>query len=158
MQLVPASLDHVDSLKNWFMDDMAAASWGGPAMRFPFTSESFLEDIHWGKMPAWSVVGSNGVLQAFGQYYPRDQRCHLARLAVAPDVRGQGIGQAFIGLLMNRGMLELGVSACSLFVAMNNATALVCYQKLGFEYADWPDWTEPVDGIRFMVRVPSPTY
>jgi hypothetical protein len=52
---------------SWFPDQQACAQWGGPAMRFPFTEERFLEDIHWGKMPSYSAVSDEFGLLGFGQ-------------------------------------------------------------------------------------------
>ena len=46
MDIAPADLSHVEILKTWFPDETPVRWWGGPRFRFPFTHESFLEDMH----------------------------------------------------------------------------------------------------------------
>jgi len=136
MRLVRSSETHIREVMTWFPDRHACAQWGGPAMRFPFTEDSFLEDIHWGKMPSYCAVNAEGDLLGFGQFYEKLGRCHLARLAVAPAFRGQGLGKAFISSLMNISKNQLGKNEFSLYVLEQNKPAIACYQSLGFRRAD----------------------
>jgi ribosomal protein S18 acetylase RimI-like enzyme len=89
---------------------------------------------------------------AFGQYYKKADRCHLARLVVSPSYRSRGIGYNFIYKLMEIGMQDLSVKECSLFVVRSNEKALKCYQALQFEKADYPPGHEQYGDIDFMVR------
>ena len=91
MRLVSSSKAHVREIMTWFPDQHALAQWGGPDMRFPFTESSFFEDIHWGKLPSYCAVSDEFGLLGFGQFYEKLGRCHLARLAIAPELRGQGL-------------------------------------------------------------------
>ena len=131
MYLVPSRKTHIPELMSWFPDQQACAQWGGPDMRFPFTEKSFLQDIHWKKMPTYSALTEEGHVLGFGQFYEKLGRCHLARLAVAPQFRGQGLGREFISSLMAISKEQLGKTECSLYVLEQNPQAVACYKSLG---------------------------
>lgn len=152
MKIATTSAADIEILKSWFHDPAAGYLWGGPGLHYPITDESFLEDIHWGKMPSYSLQDEAGTFLGFGQYYEKAGRCHLARLVIAPGLRGKGHGQWFFEQIMNIGMKDLGVSACSLFVLRNNARALRCYTSLGFVPAPYPPEHKVFDDIDFMVN------
>jgi ribosomal protein S18 acetylase RimI-like enzyme len=139
-------------LKTWFPDRERAYYWCGPGLRFPFTHATFLEDIHWQRIPSYSLLSENKELLGFGQYYKKVGRCHLARLAISPSHRSRGFGYDFIYRLMEIGMENLGVNACSLFVIRSNTMALKCYRALKFEKTDYPPGHAHYSGIDFMVR------
>ena len=87
-------------------------------------------------MVAYSLLAQDQSLCAFGPYYLRTGRCHLARLIVAPRHRGKGLGGRLIVELSRIGCRELGVDACSLLVLPDNTNALRCYEKLAFSASD----------------------
>ena len=151
IHIVPAKFQHLDTLKTWFPDREKAYDWCGPGLRFPFTDETFSEDIHWERMPTYSLLNDKGELIGFGQYYEKAGRCHLARLVVAPSCRSMGIGYEFIYRLMRIGMKDLGLRECSLFVIRSNEKALKCYRALHFEKAEYPPGHPPYSDIDFMV-------
>lgn len=85
MKLIPTELQHLNILKGWIDDKDKAYFWSGPGLRYPYSDESFLEDMKWGQIPSWSLVTRDGKLLGFGQYYENHGKCHLARLIVAPE-------------------------------------------------------------------------
>jgi ribosomal protein S18 acetylase RimI-like enzyme len=119
-------------LMSWFKDEPSCKMWGGPEFRFPFDEATFGEDCKLQTLSTWSFT-SNKTLCAFGQFYLRDGRCHLARLAVSPTMRSQGVGKQFVSQLARLGCAELRVNESSLFVLANNQMAMRLYQVLGFE-------------------------
>lgn len=137
---------------SWFPDQEAAAAWGGPNLRYPLETESFLEDIFWGQMPAWVSLDNNDRLVAFGQYYMRGTRCNLARLALSPHQRGGGEGARFIEKLMQEGQRAFDASGFSLFVMSDNLPAYHCYRKLGFQEQNWPGDQPLLEHCLFMTR------
>ncbi len=151
MQIKQTSTADIEILKSWFPDAATSYFWGGPGLRYPFSDQSFREDIHWGKMPSYSLLDDAGNFAGFGQYYEKAGRCHLARLVISPGLRGQGQGQWFIARLMDIGMKDLGFQACSLFVLKNNEKALRCYTSLGFTHTPYPPGHQLFDDIDFMV-------
>jgi len=124
---------------SWFPDQTSCRTWGGPQFRHPFDKDTFQEDSRILSLPSWSVTGSDGSLSAFGQYYLRAGKCHLSRLAVAPHLRGHGIGSALVRELSQQGCEALAVTSCSLFVLPGNESALRLYHRLGFVAVPYPE-------------------
>jgi ribosomal protein S18 acetylase RimI-like enzyme len=133
----------------WFPSRESCQTWGGPEFRFPFTAETFRVDCHL-ELPSWALLDGRGTLCGFGQYYLRTGRCHLARLAIAPALRGRGLGGQLIELLSDAGKAVLGVEHCSLFVASANTAAMALYERLGFARAAYSG--DPLPGCHYMVR------
>lgn len=139
MSLVVAEKAHVIELMSWFPDQFALESWSGPGFRYPFTEASFIEDLNPFDSNSFVLLSEQQELLAFGQFYLREGRCHLARLAVNPKFRGKGIAAELMQGLMSKGSQLLKVDECSLFVLTHNEPAIRAYQKLGFEFAEYPD-------------------
>jgi ribosomal protein S18 acetylase RimI-like enzyme len=126
-------------MMGWFTSEMECRQWGGSAFRFPFTEATFVEDAKLAELPSFVLWADSGQRAAFGQYYLREGRCHLGRLAVSPAMRGRGIGTELILQLLAMGCDDLGVDECSLFVDEHNPAARRLYERLGFEEAAYPD-------------------
>jgi ribosomal protein S18 acetylase RimI-like enzyme len=94
---------------------------------------------------------AEGGLLAFGQYYPKLGRCHLARIAIAPTARGRGLGRSLVTTLMDDGRRHLGVDGCSLYVLADNRPAVACYRACGFEFAEDPEPQPAMPDCLFMV-------
>ena len=129
----------IDQIMKWFPDADATRIWGGPDFRHPFNRGSFAEDIHWGRMATFSLRSPAGELAAFGQLYERLNRINLARLAVNPATRGQGIGKRLIEMLMTLGPKMFSCTEFSLFVYRDNIVATTCYKSLGFKVTTYPE-------------------
>jgi ribosomal protein S18 acetylase RimI-like enzyme len=151
VKLVRFDERHLAELMRWFPDASSCASWGGPHFRFPFTAASFRADARVDALPTWSLLDDAGDLVAFGQYYDRLARCHLAHLVVRPEARGRGAGTRLIGELCAEGSLVLGVSEFSLFVLARNLPAVRLYRRLGFADALYPEWLPATEPMRYMV-------
>ena len=133
----------------WFRSRESCQIWGGPEFRFPFTADTFRADCHL-ELPSRVLLDGSGTPCGFGQYYLRAARCHLARLAIAPSLRGRGLGTRLIELLSAEGKAALGVEHCSLFVSIANTNAMALYERLGFARAAYPG--DPIPGCHYMVR------
>jgi ribosomal protein S18 acetylase RimI-like enzyme len=57
---------------------------------------------------------------------------HLARIILAPDARGQGLGTTLCELLMAEAAHSTGAGAFTLRVYRDNDPALAIYERLGF--------------------------
>jgi ribosomal-protein-alanine N-acetyltransferase len=77
------------------------------------------------------AVSSNGVVG-----YQLSTRnpfgAHLARLAVRPDVQGQGVGRALVVDLIRR-LEPHGITHLTVNTQSDNRTSLALYQRLGFK-------------------------
>lgn len=134
-QATPAD---IDELMSWFPEAEDINIWGGPSFRYPFTRESFFEDIHWGRMASFSLRDASNTLAAFGQIYERDNRIHFARLVADPAMRGVGVGKRLVSKLMVAGHSLFSCDECSLFVFRENIPAYECYKSMGFAVANYP--------------------
>jgi ribosomal protein S18 acetylase RimI-like enzyme len=139
MKILNAQLEHAREIMGWFPDKESVIRWGSPYMRYPLEEQAFLEDILWGRVDSLIAVDDSGRLIGFGQFYPKLGRCHLARLVIAPDMRGRGHGEAFVAALMRHCAERLGATEFSLYVMTANRSALNCYHALGFHLATPPD-------------------
>jgi ribosomal protein S18 acetylase RimI-like enzyme len=124
---------------SWFSDKDELTMWSGPNFRYPFNLSTFKSDLNLNTLKSFSLLSSTGQLLAFGQYYLRLGKCHLARLVVNPDRRGQGVASHLISQLSMLGKSELGTASCSLFVLEQNKSAIKVYMKLGFSVSDYPE-------------------
>jgi ribosomal protein S18 acetylase RimI-like enzyme len=150
-RLVPATTSDVDVLMRWFPTADAIAQWGGPRFRFPFTRQTFLEDCHWTAMPS-RVLRHGSDLLAFGQFYERYDRINLARLAVAPDRRGEGHGGRLVRALLDESKRHLDNREYSLFVYRDNEAALRCYRAVGFRVSPYPEDAPLADECYYLTR------
>lgn len=138
------------TLSTWFTNEQELFAWSGPFFRYPFSESTFKEDLKLDELNSYCLVDAMDRLIAFGQYYDRLGRCHLGRLAVAPEARGQGIVSLLIKILLERGMKQLDATEGSLFVLESNQAAIKAYLKLGFELCDYP-LENPIDDCFYMV-------
>ena len=129
----------IDELMCWFPDAQSVDRWGGPRVRYPFTAESFRHDCRIADIPSYCLRDPDGVLCAFGQYYDRDDRGHLARLITHPHMRRRGIGNRLIRMLISAARKQSGHTRYSLFVYKDNEPAYRCYLALGFVVQEYPD-------------------
>ncbi|MEU6077326.1 GNAT family N-acetyltransferase [Micromonospora sp. NPDC047074] len=73
-------------------------------------------------------------------------RCHLYRLAVAPERRGQGVGRLLVEAAENRGR-RLGAVRVDAMVLDDNGPARQAWRALGYApQAEWSRWVKPLSG------------
>jgi RimJ/RimL family protein N-acetyltransferase len=142
---------HIDALMQWFPDAASVAVWS-PSNSFPFSDrQRFILESKLDELASWMLVDDADTPLAFGQYYTRQGCCHLGRLVVAPERRGEGLGSELIRLLMARGTAELGTARCSLFVLDYNTTARKVYARMGFTEAAYPE-RMPLPNCLYLTR------
>jgi ribosomal protein S18 acetylase RimI-like enzyme len=146
-----ATAADIEALMAWFGDQHDVVIWGGPTFRYPFTRETFFEDIYWQKMASYCMAERDDFV-GFGQLYERDGRIHLARLVVRPDVRGRGAGKRLIEMLMDVGATLFPGDEFSLFVLRDNIPAYECYKSLGFVVGDYPSDMPYADVCDYLTR------
>jgi ribosomal protein S18 acetylase RimI-like enzyme len=125
--------------------------WSGPNISYPLSFSSFVEEINISSLSSWVLVSAKAEILAFGQYYQRLNRCHLGRLVVNPQFRGQGVAAQLMAQLSQLGLAEFGATACSLFVLEHNASAIKAYEKYGFVVATYPEEI-PLANCLYMVK------
>lgn len=150
--LARATNSDYDEVMTWFPDAEAVDRWSGPNFRFPFSRESFREDLRVGEMESFILRNARGERAAFGQTYIRDGRGHLARLVSSPALRRQGAGKQLILMLMTALAQRHRFDEYSLFVYRDNEPAYQCYRSLGFAVVAYPDDAPMPDRCYFLTR------
>jgi len=151
-QLVPTDDSDFAELMTWFPDAGSVNIWGGPVFRYPFTAESFRKDCHVDVMSSYCLRNPDGEMAAFGQWYERDGRGHLARLISNPLLRRQGAGRRLIEMMIGQIEKNHDYGEFSLFVYRDNEPAYRCYRSLGFEVRKYPEGAPMPDLCYFLTR------
>ena len=140
----------LNQVLSWFSDARSVFYWGGPDLSFPLQTARFKRESKYHKSHSF-VLRSADQLLAFGQLYNRLDRIHLGRLVVAPEHRGQGVGDVLISQLIEQGRQLLGLQDASLFVLNDNLPAMSLYQRLGFVETPYPK-PIPLDKCIYMIK------
>jgi ribosomal protein S18 acetylase RimI-like enzyme len=149
MQIRTATEEDLLALAGWFRSEHEARQWGGPAMHFPLDLAQLRADIQWDTARSYALVDEDGRLAGFAQILNRFGRRHLARIAVAPALRGRGIGRR----LMTAVLEATGDGPdFSLFVYEDNIAARKLYEHMGFEAHPCPPEQPQIQDCLFMVR------
>ncbi|GAA0209135.1 hypothetical protein GCM10009123_15740 [Kangiella japonica] len=155
MQLQQPTTDQLLQVMEWVRSPKIFNIWAGPGFRFPFTENSFIEDLKLDELHSRVLIDPqldlNNQVQAFGQIYERLNRTHLGRLVVNPQAQGQGIGTELITGLMSLGDTLFGCDSYSLFVLHSNIRAIKLYSKLGFKVTEYPE-IMPLADCHYMVK------
>jgi len=151
MKLINPTKNHLNEMMNWFSCEQDLIDWSGPNFRYPFTLSSFVDDLKLNTLKSFSLVNNESEFLAFGQYYQRLGKCHLGRLIVNPNFRGQGVVSELINKICKLGRNELALTECSLFVLQHNDSAIKAYKKFGFSTSNYPDKI-PLENCLYMVK------
>lgn len=89
-----------------------------------------LERAYTQALYATVAEGSDGII-GYQLTTGHRQRAHLARLAVHPNVQGQGIGQALLSNLFAK-LAQIGILRLSVNTQSDNMASLTLYKKMGF--------------------------
>ena len=151
MNLITPTAEHIKTLMTWFKSEQELKNWSGPNFRYPYTQQSFTEDLRTNELQPYVLLSLEDELLAFGQFYLRLGKCHLGRLVVNPNHRGQGIAGLLISSLCELGNRELDTSESSLFVLSHNESAVKAYEKMGFIEQAYPE-PIPLENCLYMVK------
>ena len=123
--------------------------WAGNAVTYPLRLDTLHDEI--GFAADNSFCFGDDSLQAFGQLLDKgNQRAHLAKIIVAPEYRGMGIGSKLIGALIDKAR-ERSFAVIGLNVQPDNSVAIQMYGKWGFKFADRPTTVNPAPGSLYMI-------
>lgn len=135
MRLLPCTLDHAATVASWPVSAAEVVQWCG-LREFPVTGATVAA---WQREPdvAARVLVDGERLLGYGELWfdAEEDEVELARLVVAPGVRGQGLGRELVRGLLAEARLS-GLSDVFMRVHPDNAAALRCYRGAGFETVD----------------------
>ena len=151
LRLATPGPEHIEELSSWFANQEELYRWAGPGIEYPITRAGFAQQLGLHELASYSLLTRQNQLAGFGQFYNRQDRCHLGRLAISPHFRGQGMVLDLVELLSAKGKQRLGLESCSLFVLCDNTAAISAYLRAGFQQSEYPEEIELPDCI-YMVR------
>jgi ribosomal protein S18 acetylase RimI-like enzyme len=124
---------HYDELATWIHDAHQCARWAGAKLAFPFLAADLPELLHTEECETYSLVSSEEALLGFGQIFRREPEAgHLGRIIVNPALRGSGVGKQLCTQLIERSVATHGFRSMTLWVYVDNPSAIRLYESLGF--------------------------
>jgi RimJ/RimL family protein N-acetyltransferase len=133
-----------DRLLGWIGSAEELMLWAGPIFRWPLDKaqlERYLSAAEgaeplrriWRAVDGGEVVG-HVELNAIERTH---RSATLSRVLVRPGLRGRGTGTAMVRRALAVAFDELALHRVDLFVFDFNASAIACYEGLGFRHEGW---------------------
>jgi len=142
----------LDSVSAWVATAQQCLLWAGKQVEFPIASWQLAEAIEFEADNAW-CMSLDGELIGFGQLLQRSQqRVHLARVIIAPDLRGLGYGTLLCEKLLETAADALDGEIVTLNVYRANIAAQALYAKMGFRPIELPESVERDPEVVLMLR------
>ena len=139
LRLRPYKMSDARRIVTWIADHDAFSAWCADKLDWPLT-EASLEKCHaefaerddsWLMTALDETGGPVGFLMMTKADYIANS-LHLGLIIVDPARRGQGLGTAFLGLVLSYARDILGMKRVTRPVFDHNAPAKACYRKAGF--------------------------
>lgn len=130
-------MDDADALTSWASSADELLQWSGPYFSFPLDKEqlrAYAESAGDHRRLISGVTEGTDVIVAHAEMnvLPEHRVGQIRRVAVAPEMRGRGVGGALMQWLVNFGFAELRLHRLELVVFSFNDCALRCYETAGF--------------------------
>ena len=100
----------------------------------PWSEESFEKEIRDNRLAFYIVAEIGGVMVGYAGLWCIVEEGHITNVAVHPDYRRKGVGEALVGVLLSH-TIENGILSHTLEVRESNQAAISLYTKFGFEPA-----------------------
>lgn len=120
LQLVPFQLEHFPILQRWFATEKELVQWAGPALRHPLSLEQMHEDLAESRRRPplrllWSACRDDQVIGHCQLLFDRRNGVvRLARIALAPSARGQGLGLPMLEALLAEAFADADIERVEL--------------------------------------------
>lgn len=101
------------------------------AFTTPWSRDAFVKEITENQLARYIVAEKDGQIVGFGGIWLILDEGHITNIAVAPNYRGQGIGNVLVKQLIKL-CEELGIFRITLEVRRSNYIAQTLYKKHGF--------------------------
>jgi [ribosomal protein S18]-alanine N-acetyltransferase len=100
----------------------------------PWSEDSFKKEIEENHLAFYIVAEIDGRMVGYAGLWCIVDEGHITNVAVHPDFRRNGIGEALITVLLEH-TIENGIVSHTLEVRESNIPAILLYSKFGFEPA-----------------------
>ncbi len=153
LTLVDFGPDHFAPLCGWFSSERELVQWGGIAVHHPLDHAQLQRIVDQRpKRLSWMATDEGGLAGHIELVLARDARCaRIARVAIAPERRGQGLGRVLVGLALEVAWQLDWVDRVDLRVYTWNAPAVATYRHLGFATRSVELSAAEIDGERWEV-------
>lgn len=130
--------EHGETVVGWVRSATESLTWSSvPYLRL---GADVLEEWHAepGVVPCVGLL--DGRICAYGQVLEdhAQHEAEIGRVIVAPELRGQGIGSAFVGLLAGEGRRR-GFTSIVARAVRGDRVTFACYQAAGFVRMTWAE-------------------
>ena len=138
LTLIPFTPDHFATLPGWFGSEADIVQWGGPLLHFPLSDDQMAAMLAEGRSDpptrlCWMAQdGDQLVGHAQIALDWRNGNATLGRVAIAPDMRGQGLAVPMLHLMLARAFAFDAIERLELHVYAWNHPAIRSYERLGF--------------------------
>jgi RimJ/RimL family protein N-acetyltransferase len=125
-----------ERLINWIEDEEILVQFSGPIFKFPLTKEQLNEYLHSEKIVSFKVVNieTNEVIGHSEIYKSDNNKVKLCRILIGDkNQRGKGFGKEIINELVKYSYEKMNAETIELNVYDWNKSAIICYEKTGFE-------------------------
>lgn len=100
----------------------------------PWSEESFAQEIRENRMAFYIVAEIDGRMAGYAGLWCIVDEGHITNVAVHPDFRRRGVGEALVSVLLDH-TIKNGILSHTLEVRVSNTPAISLYSKFGFEPA-----------------------
>jgi ribosomal-protein-alanine acetyltransferase len=100
----------------------------------PWSEDSFAKEIRENHLAFYIVAETQGRMVGYAGLWRIIDEGHITNVAVHPDFRRRGVGEALVSVLLTHTM-ENGITDHTLEVRVSNEAAISLYTKFGFEPA-----------------------
>lgn len=121
-------------IRNWITDARTHALWCANRFAFPLDKAQLAQTLEQNGDLPFTATGEDGKPLGFfcRSYNEESKEAMLKFVAVSPEHRGKGFGQAMIRLAVQNAFSETAAKSVQLNVFTCNQKAIRCYQHAGF--------------------------
>lgn len=121
IEIEPMTLQHLDRVL-----EIEALSYSTP-----WSKRAFVSEVTDNSYAYYYVARKDGIIVGYVGMWVILEEAHITNIAVAPDYRRLGIGQAMLEAMFSKAR-EKGATRMTLEVRVSNLGAQALYRKLGF--------------------------
>lgn len=133
MMLKKAVIDDLECALTWPGDATEFRLWFGEKVQYGGSVSAIWQQIKADERGTYAFYDGNQLV-GFAQAYEKvENGIHIACLIVNPDVRGKGVGRAFVKALLENAWGQEHVRFITLNVYPENTPARSLYKDLGFD-------------------------
>ena len=100
----------------------------------PWSRESMEKELNGNDQAHYLVAEIDGQVVGYAGFWQVLDEGHIMNIAVAPEMRGRGLGEELMRAMLQQGT-QLGIVYWTLEVRVSNDPAIALYKRYGFETA-----------------------